>query len=270
MAAGMGLGMAAGANLEARPQARVLVLFWQLLGLLVRAEAGPARSAQLTLVQDLIGSMGLSATTKAQSIALLKQVLGPRGAKLSIPAVATNIRQAVAAAPVTLDFVFELLVAVALAAGPLSPARLKLLLTYAPALGVDKVRLQHLVRLRQHELNLARSFQGKPLAYQAFTLPQPQQGHHEPPLAHEATPLLTAAERHAQRRVHPALVRYACDLLALERNFSLEQAAAATQLLVLHYAPVQLERAHMPRPLIRLAQKKVADAISAFNLLRRI
>ena len=60
------------------------------------------------------------------------------------------------------------------------------------------------------------------------------------------------------------------DLLALERNFSLEQAAAATQLLVLHYAPVQLERAHMPRPLIRLAQKKVADAISAFNLLRRL
>lgn len=258
--------MGTGSNLEAR----ALVLFWQLTGLLVRAESGAARSAQLALVQDLIGSMGLSATTKDQSIALLKQVLGPKGSSLALPALAANFRQAVSSAPVTLDFVFELLVDVALAAGPLSQSRLNLLLSFAAQFAVDKVRLQHIVHLRQQELNLARSFQGKPLAYQAFTLPQPQQGHHEPPLAHEATPLLTAAERQAQRRVHPALVRYACDLLALERNFSLEQAAAATQLLVLHYAPVQLERAHMPRPLIRLAQKKVADAISAFNLLRRL
>lgn len=82
---------------------------------------------------------------------------------------------------------------------------------------------------------------------------------------------MTAAERAAQRaKPHPALIRYACDLLALEPNFTLEQAAAATQILVLHYAPVQLERAHMPRALIRLAQKKVADAISAFNLLRQL
>ena len=258
--------MGTGPNLEAR----ALVLFWQLTGLLVRAESGAARSAQLALVQDLIATMGLSPTTKAQSIALLKQVLGERGAQLSIPAVATQFKQVVNAAPVTLDFVFELLVAVALAAGPLNQSRLNLLLPFAAELAVDKVRLQHIVHLRQHELNLARSLQGQPLAYQAFTLPQPQQGHHEPPLAHEATPLLTATERHAQRRVHPAVIANACDLLALERNFSLEQAAAATQLLVLHYAPVQLERAHMPRPLIRLAQKKVADAISAFNLLRRL
>ena len=133
------------------------------------------------------------------------------------------------------------------------------------------MRLQHIVRLRQQELSLAQHFKGKPLAYHAFTLPQNQHHAHGQPLAHEPTPLLTAAERAAQRaKPHPALIRYACDLLALEPNFTLEQAAAATQLLVLHYAPVQLERAHMPRALIRLAQKKVADAISAFNLLRQL
>ena len=42
--------------------------------------------------------------------------------------------------PVTLDFVFELLVYVGLAPGALSPNLLPTLLTFAQSLGVDKVR----------------------------------------------------------------------------------------------------------------------------------
>ena len=258
--------MASGEQLEARK----LVLFWQLCALLVRSEPQERRSSELALLQDLMGAMGLNANTKAQCVTVVKQALAAPKAPI-LGALATAFKQAVGASPVTLDFVFELLVYVGLAPGALSPNLLPTLLTCAQALGVDKVRLQHIVRLRQQELSLAQHFKGKPLAYHAFTLPQSQHHAHGQPLAHEPTPLLTAAERAAQRaKPHPALVRYACDLLALEPKFTLEQAASATQILVLHYAPVQLERAHMPRALIRLAQKKVADAISAFNLLRQL
>lgn len=258
--------MASGEQLEARK----LVLFWQLCALLVRSEPQERRSSELALLQDLMGAMGLNANTKAQCVTVVKQALAAPKAP-TLGALATAFKQAVGASPVTLDFVFELLVYVGLAPGALSPNLLPTLLTCAQALGVDKVRLQHIVRLRQQELSLAQHFKGKPLAYHAFTLPQSQHHAHGQPLAHEPTPLLTAAERAAQRaKPHPALVRYACDLLALEPKFTLEQAASATQILVLHYAPVQLERAHMPRALIRLAQKKVADAISAFNLLRQL
>ena len=258
--------MASGEQLEARK----LVLFWQLCALLVRSEPQERRSSELALLQDLMGAMGLNANTKAQCVTVVKQALAAPKAP-TLGALATAFKQAVGASPVTLDFVFELLVYVGLAPGALSPNLLPTLLTCAQALGVDKVRLQHIVRLRQQELSLAQHFKGKPLAYHAFTLPQSQHHAHGQPLAHEPMPLLTAAERAAQRaKPHPALVRYACDLLALEPKFTLEQAASATQILVLHYAPVQLERAHMPRALIRLAQKKVADAISAFNLLRQL
>ncbi len=244
-----------------------MVLFWQLCALLVRAEPKERRGNALALLQDLMQAMGLSATHKAQVVTIVKQVLA--GKELPLPELVAALAQSVSHHPVTLDFVFELLVTVALASGTLNPTVLKLLLTCAPRMAVDKVRLQYLVQLRQHELSLAHKFQGKPLAYRAYSLPQLMTHHRGPPLAHEATELLTAAARAARYRPNPAQLSYACDLLALERNFTLEQAAAATQLLVLRYAPVQLERAHMPRALIRLAQKKVADAIGAFNLLRQ-
>ena len=252
--------------MAATPEARTLVLFWQLCALLVRAEPKERRGNALALLQDLMQAMGLSATNKAQVVTIVKQVLA--GKELPLPELTAALAQSVSHHPVTLDFVFELLVTVALASGTLNPTVLKLLLTCAPRMAVDKVRLQYLVQLRQHELSLAHKFQGKPLAYRAYSLPQLTH-HRGPPLAHEATELLTAAARAARSRPNPAQLSYACDLLALERNFTLEQAAAATQLLVLRYAPVQLERAHMPRALIRLAQKKVADAIGAFNLLRQ-
>lgn len=252
--------------MAATPEARTLVLFWQLCALLVRAEPKERRGNALALLQDLMQAMGLTATHKAQVVTIVKQVLA--GKELPLPELTAALAQGVSHHPVTLDFVFELLVTVALASGTLSPPTLKLLLTCASPMAVDKVRLQYLVQLRQHELSLAHKFQGKPLAYRAYSLPQLIH-HRGPPLAHEATELLTAAARAARSRPNPAQLSYACDLLALERNFTLEQAAAATQLLVLRYAPVQLERAHMPRALIRLAQKKVADAIGAFNLLRQ-
>ena len=126
------------------PEARTLVLFWQLCALLVRAEPKERRGNALALLQDLMQAMGLSATHKAQVVTIVKQVLA--GKELPLPELVAALAQSVSHHPVTLDFVFELLVYVGLAPGALSPNQLKALLACAPALGVDKVRLQHIMQ----------------------------------------------------------------------------------------------------------------------------
>lgn len=214
---------------------------WAMLGYAAKLGNSESQSSKVKLLRDMEKLMHID----AQLVHTLEQAfLQGRAGQVNPQMLGHKLGSWVGTESILLDVIAELMVYIGLAGQTLSSELIVHLAQGIQFLNVSKVRMQHLIQLRQKEISLGKYFNQPQGGYIAFAIPK----------------------NHS--KVSPALEDYALAILGLEKPFTLKNAAQITQALVLHYAPVNLSSQHVPRPLIRLCSKKVAEAIAAYNLLR--
>lgn len=183
---------------------------------------------------------------KEQQAHLNRSFLQGMYQKISCEAVAAKLRSYGGRSCVLCDICFDFTVYAALTGKEPDSKLLQDLKQLADSLGIDEVRLVHLMRLRQIELALKKKLG---LSFR------------------ECLPKLSHIR---DKGALSALKRYSLEVLGLEEPFTLSQAAAAAQLTVLRNAPVNLEKSGVPFALICFSVKNTADAIAAYRLLQSI
>lgn len=216
---------------------------WAMLGYTAKAAPPEVQTVKLQLLRDLERLMQVS---NKDIHALEQAFLQGRSGQVQPQMLGTKLQTWVGKDSVLLDIVAELMVCMGLEGQKLTADLIQHLQQGVQTLNVSKIRLQYLIEMRQKELSLSQFFKHPAGRYIAFQLPQKPTRQHK----------------------NKVLITYALSLLGLEAPFTMEQVAATTQAVVIHYAPVNLSQQHVPRPLIRLCSKKVSDTIAAYNLLR--
>lgn len=218
---------------------------WALLGYVAKCGNNSSQNAKLTLLHDMQNIMQVNQGLRQ---AMEQSFLQGRAGQIDPKMVGNKLISWVGLESVLLDIVSELMVYMALAGQQPTQASIQHLSHGLKSLNISSIRLQHLIKLRQRELALGAYYKQPQGGFVAYTLPKPQEIHNLP----------------------KAVLDYAVEVLGLEHPYSLENAALITRALVMHYAPVRLSSQHVPRPLMKLCSKKLAECIAAYNLLREI
>lgn len=218
---------------------------WGLLGYASQIGSPQSSKSKLQLIANIETLMQLPSKIKH---AMEQSFIQGRAGEIKPQILSAKIVSWVGSESALLDLIAELMVYITLAGDKLSQKHLQHLIQGVQPLQVSSTRLQHLIELRQRELALGTYFKQPQGGFIAFTLPKPQEAIAK----------------------HKAVLSYAQAILGLESSYNAENVACITQALVLHYAPVRLSSQHVPRPMIRLCNKKLAEAIAAYNLLRSL
>lgn len=218
---------------------------WSMLGYASQVGSPQSSKAKLQLIANMETLMGLDTKIKH---AMEQAFLQGRAGQIKPQMLGAKMVSWVGSESALLDLTAELMVYTTLAGDKLSNQHVQHLIQGVQPLKISSTRLQHMIELRQRELALGSYFKQPQGRFIAFTLPKPQEAIAK----------------------HKAVINYAQALLGLDSAYNAENVACITQALVLHYAPVRLSSQHVPRPMIRLCNKKLAEAIAAYNLLRNL
>lgn len=221
----------------------ILRAAWAMLGAMSQGIPDNQQPLKLDFLHRMVGIMRLPPNLQH---ALDQAYLQGRSGQVTLKVLGAKLISWVGQNSSLLDLIGELMVYITLAGETLNAPRLEQLVQSLKVLNINKVRVLHLIKLRQMELHLGELYHETPGAYVAFNLEK-----------------LTNLERAPQ-----LVCEYIQGILGLDEKFTMLQAVAATQALVLHYVPEHLANQHVPRPMINLCLKKLTEAITAYKLIR--